>query len=60
MIQRFKGKHLVTFQSVNEWESLPQTLNLDMNSQQFRQHISDHAFFTHESAAYAFNIKEML
>ena len=57
MIQRFEGKHLVTFQSVNEWESLPQTLNLDMNSQQFRQHISDHAFYTHESAAYAFNIK---
>ena len=57
MIQRFKGKHLVTFQSVNEWESLPQTLNLDMNSQQFHQHISDHAFYTHESAAYAFNIK---
>lgn len=57
MIQRFKGKHLVTFQSVNEWESLPQTLNLDINSQQFRQHISDHAFYAHESAAYAFNIK---
>lgn len=57
MIKRFKGKHLVTFQSVNEWESLPQTLNLDMDSQKFRQHISDHAFFTHESAAYAFNIK---
>lgn len=57
MIQRFKGKHLMTFQSVNEWESLPQTLNLDMNSQQFRQHISDHAFYTHESAAYAFNLK---
>ena len=57
MIKRFKGKHLVTFQSVNEWESLPQTLNLDMNSQQFSQHISDHAFYTHESAAYAFNIK---
>lgn len=57
MIKRFKGRHLVTFQSVNEWESLPQTLNLDMNSQQFHQHIADHAFFTHESAAYAFNIK---
>ena len=57
MIKRFKGKHLVTFQSVNEWESLPQTLNLDMNSQQFRQRISDHAFYTHESAAYAFNLK---
>lgn len=57
MIKRFKGKHLVTFQSVNEWESLPQSLNLDMNDEQFRQHISDHAFYTHESAAYAFNIK---
>lgn len=57
LIKRFKGKHLVTFQSVNEWESLPQTLNLDMNGEQFRQHISDHAFYTHESAAYAFNLK---
>ncbi len=59
MIKRFNGKHLVTFQSVNEWESLPQTLNLDIDSQQFNQHISDHAFYTHESAAYAFNIKGM-
>ncbi len=57
MIKRFNGKHLVTFQSVNEWESLPQTLNLDMNGNGFIQHISDHAFYTHESAAYAFNIK---
>ncbi|MEZ3551859.1 MAG: carboxypeptidase-like regulatory domain-containing protein [Muribaculaceae bacterium] len=57
IIKRFNGNHLVTFQSVNEWESLPQTLNLDMNGEGFRQHISDHAFYTHESAAYAFNIK---
>ncbi len=57
LIKRFNGKLLVTFQSVNEWESLPQTLNLDINGEGFRQHISDHAFYTHESAAYAFNIK---
>lgn len=57
LIKRFKGNHLVTFHSVNEWESLPQTINLDMNGQHFRQHISDHAFYTHESAAYAFSIK---
>lgn len=57
MIQRFKGKHLVTFESRNEWESLPQTLNLDVNGDAFRQHIGDHAFFTHESAAYAFSVK---
>ena len=67
MIKRFNGSsrnpsgptknHLVTFQSVNEWESLPQTLNLDMNGGRFRQRVADHAFYTHESAAYAFNIK---
>lgn len=57
LIKRFKGNHLVTFHSVNEWESLPQTINLDMNGQHFQQYISDHAFYTHESAAYAFSIK---
>lgn len=57
MIQRFKGKHLVTFESRNEWESLPQTLNLDVNGKPYSQHIGDHAFFTHESAAYAFSVK---
>ena len=57
MIKRFKGKHLVTFDSRNEWESLPQTLNLDVDGDAFRQHIGDHAFFTHESAAYAFSVK---
>ena len=58
MIKRFKGNHLVTFQSENEWESLPQNLELKMdNEKSFRQHIYDHAFYTHESAAYAFNIK---
>ena len=57
MIKRFKGNHLVTFQIENKWESLPQTLNLDMNRERFSQHISDRAFYTHESAAYAFNIK---
>lgn len=57
MIKRFKGKHLVTFQSNNEWESLPQTLNVTMNGDNLRQHVSDHAFYTHESAAYAFTLK---
>lgn len=57
MIKRFNSKHLVTFQSINEWESLPQTLNLDLNGELFHQSISDHSFFTHESAAYAFTLK---
>lgn len=57
MIQRFKGKHLVTFESCNEWESLPQILSLDVSGAPYRQHIGDHAFLTHESAAYAFSLK---
>lgn len=37
MIKRFKGKHLVTFQSVNEWESKPQNLECGMlNGELFR------------------------
>ena len=57
MIKRFNGKHLVTFQSNNEWESLPQTLNVSLGGNNICQHIGDHAFYTHESAAYAFSIK---
>ncbi|MBP3454913.1 MAG: hypothetical protein J6K38_01470 [Alistipes sp.] len=57
LIKRFKGKHLVIFESRNEWESLPQTLDLDANGLSYRQHVGDHAFHTHESAAYAFSLK---
>lgn len=57
MIKRFNGKHLVTVLSNNEWESLPQTLNVTMNGNNISQHIGDHAFYSHESAAYAFSIK---
>ena len=60
MIKRFKGSHLVTFNSTNEWESLPQTLAIDMkgdNGATIGEHISDHAFYTHQSAAYAFTLK---
>lgn len=57
MIRRFNGKHLVTFESNNEWESLPQTLEVSTDGHSLRQHVGDHAFYTHESAAYAFAIK---
>lgn len=57
MIRRFEGKHLVTFESHNEWESLPQTLNLSLGDQSLIQHIGDHAFYTDESASYAFTLK---
>ncbi len=59
MIRRFKDKHLVTFESRNEWESLPQTLRIDVDGETGRQHVGDHAFCTQESAAYAFSFKGM-
>ena len=37
IIKRFNGKHLVTFISKNEWESLPQTLSVSMNEALMRQ-----------------------
>ena len=57
LIKRFNGKHLVTFISKNEWESLPQTLSVSINDGFMRQHVKDHAFYTNESAAYAFSVK---
>lgn len=67
IIKRFNGSsrnalgsardHLVTFISKNEWESLPQTLSVSISDGVMRQHIKDHAFYTHESAAYAFSVK---
>lgn len=57
MIKRFGGEHLVTFESRNEWESLPQTLRFNTGDGLYSQKIGDHAFYTHESAAYAFSFK---
>lgn len=57
IIKRFNGKHLVTFISKNEWESLPQTLSVSINEGVMRQKVKDHALYTNESAAYAFSVK---
>ncbi len=57
LIKRFRDKHLVTFTSNNEWESLPQTLAVTVGNDRLRQHVRDRAFYTNESAAYAFTVK---
>lgn len=56
LIKRYNGKHLVTFRSAIEWESLPQTLTVSAVDDLMRQHVGDHAFHTRESAAYAFTL----
>ncbi|MDE7438412.1 MAG: carboxypeptidase-like regulatory domain-containing protein [Muribaculaceae bacterium] len=60
IIKRFKEKHLVTFRSKIEWESMPQTLSVyssDLPADRITQSIRDHAFYTRESAAYTFAFK---
>ena len=59
LIRRFQGKHLVTFKSSVEWESLPEVLSVQMNSDIMRQKTKNHAFFTDESASYAFTLNKV-
>ena len=58
VIKRFGGNHLVTFSSVNEWESKPQRLSVEYpDESRFSQRISNHAFYTNERASYGFYLK---
>lgn len=58
VVKRFGGKHLVTFSSVNEWESKPQRLSVEYpDESRFSQRISNHAFYTNERASYGFYLK---
>ena len=58
VIKRFGGKHLVTFSSVNEWESKPQRLSVEYpDESRFSQRISNHAFYTNERTSYGFYLK---
>ena len=58
VIKRYGGKHLVTFSSVNEWESKPQRLSVEYpDESRFSQRISNHAFYTNERASYGFYLK---
>ena len=56
LIKRFKGNHLITLISNNEWESQPQTLSVN-NASGFNQQVKDHSFYTKESVSYAFSLK---
>ncbi|MCD8393540.1 MAG: TonB-dependent receptor [Bacteroidales bacterium] len=60
MIRRFGGKHLVTFNSDNQWESMPQTLRVSMDGNHLCQYVGGHAFYTHESTVYSLNLKGLL
>ncbi len=60
IIKRYGGKHLVTFSSINRWESMPERLSVDNSGDIYGQRIGQRAFFTDERASYGFVVKRFL
>lgn len=63
-IRMFGNRHLVTFTSENEYESLPQRFRVAYGAKEggrfLAQHIDDKAFFSREKAEYGFTMKGVL
>lgn len=60
LIKRFGGNKLVTFNSRNEWNSLPERLTVSLNGTEYGQKIRQHSFYTDERASLAFVFKRVL
>ncbi|MDN4753618.1 carboxypeptidase-like regulatory domain-containing protein [Porphyromonadaceae bacterium W3.11] len=60
VIKRFGDRHLVTFSSINEWESRPSMLTINQGSETYGQRIDNQAFFTDERAIYNFHIGQFM
>ena len=56
LIKRF-GKHIISFNSLNQWQSRPQSLSVYQEEKTIKQHTSDISFFTDEKTSYGFNLK---
>lgn len=51
VIKRFGGNKLVTFNSRNEWNSMPEKLVVSQDGKEYGQGISQHSFYTDERAS---------
>lgn len=60
VIRRFGANRLVTFNSRNEWSSLPERLSVVHDGVPYGQRISQHAFLTDERASLGFVIRRVL
>lgn len=60
VIKRFKNNKLVTFSSLNEWNSLPESLNVSYLSSLYGQKISQSSFYTDENASLGFIFKPFI
>lgn len=60
IIKRFGGNRLVTFNSRNEWNSLPEKLTVSQDGKEYAQRISQHSLYTDERASLGFVFNRML
>lgn len=54
VIKRFGGNKLVTFNSRNEWNSMPERLSVSHDGKEYGQRICQHSFYTDERASLGF------
>lgn len=60
VIRRFGGNKLVTFNSRNEWNSLPERLTVGRDGEDYGQRITQHSFYTDERASLGFVFRRVL
>ncbi len=60
VIKRFGGNRLVTFNSRNEWNSLPERLMISREDEDYGQRIGQHFFYTDERASLGFVFNRVL
>ena len=60
VIKRFSNNKLVTFNSINEWNSLPESLTISQNGKYYGQRINQYSFFTDERASLGFVFNRLL
>lgn len=60
VIKRFGGNKLVTFNSRNEWNSMPERLSVSHDGKEYGQRISQQSFYTDERASLGFVFNRIL
>lgn len=60
VIKRFGNNKLVTFTSCNEWNSLPESLQVCGNGKNYGEQIKQHSFYSDEKASLGFILKRVL
>ena len=60
IIKRFNNNKLVTFNSRNEWKSMPESLTVSHDGSEYGQRVGQHSFLTDERAALGFIFNRLM